>query len=519
MLVLLGIACLLFGIGSFLPKVKWRPEIFGVLNIFLLSVAVFGVMSVQAQLSNNTIYFHFALIIAAFLVVPLSKTKPILLKSISGLLAFSPYLLFNQSFDFLGFKVLFNTNGVVFLPALIWIMITVADFLLPRIITRFFCNKENEIESMVFASIIAIGSFIGFFFGQSFGVFLVGIGALLAVQGGKTRDFSFAYTLLGALMILASLSSILTLIENPDFAIYFSGQMMMAFFGAIVLLLTYHHVEKITVLSGLVFIKVVGFFVVLITFGGLLKEDVGGPLYLVFLLIFSLPIVIVWQINKERQYLPLLLILFGSTVLILPFFKTIPEVETTVDSNVQNDQVVKKAPVRIAYEALPTIDFVRDINTEIKINSDSSLIEFELGVIPSITKGSFKLWEGSITKTSVNTLKLSVQLPLVGMSTKSKERDASLMAAGYFNKAKTPIISYNATLVSDLNGNYTGIGKLKMGTGSAKVDVKLKATKRTDLFTILRGELSVDRTKFGMLSDPKIGDVVRVYVTAYLPNK
>jgi polyisoprenoid-binding protein YceI len=519
MLVLLGITCLLFGFGSFIPKVKWHPEIFGVLNIFLLSVAVFGVMSVQAELPINMIYFHLALILAAFLVVPLSKTKPIFLKSISGLLALSPYLLFNQSFDFLGFKVLFNANGVVFLPVLAWVMITVADFLLPRIIKRYFCNQEHEIESIVFASIIAIGSFIGFFYGQSFGVFLVGIGALLAVQGGKARDFSFSFTLLGALMILASLSSILTLIENPDFTIYFSGQMMMAFFGAIVLLLTYHHVEKITWLSGLIFLKIVGFFVVLITFGGLMKEDIGGPLYLVFLLIFSLPIVIVWQIGKERQYLPLLLIIFGSALLLLPFFRIIPEELANINSNELSLVVKKKTTVRVPYETLPKIDFQLTLNKINTFDSDSSFIDFELGVIPSITKGSFKKWTGSITKTSDNTIKLEVALPLTGMTTRSSDRDASLMGVGYFNKAKTPIIRYNAILTQDENGNYIGTGKLKMGTGSASVNVKLKATKQTTLFTVLQGELIVDRTKFGMLSDPKIGDLVRVYVTAYLQKK
>jgi polyisoprenoid-binding protein YceI len=286
----------------------------------------------------------------------------------------------------------------------------------------------------------------------------------------------------------------------------------MAMFGAIALVLTFNHIQKTTLFAIVCFLAIYCLFLIMIPLAGLQKEDLGGPLYLLFFLLFSVPIVILWQKNKPMTFLPIFPLIFGTVAFLLPSF-AIPTDPVSKNENKLVD-VPKASPV-LTFEQQTTLlpTFIEEKKYE--IDSDSSTILFELGTSPSITKGSFSKWNGSFKLRSATEGTLSVNLPLPGMSTKNEYRDESLMSKGYFDKAKTPTINYE--LVANLAPNhiFSGVGTLKMATGKENISAKFKVIRETSTHIIATGTLEVDRTKFGMLSDPKIGDIVRVNVQAF----
>jgi hypothetical protein len=201
MLLAISLFCLTISFASFIPSIRSRTETFAPIYFLAFSLASFSYCLHQATVPIGYALVSLALLVCAYLILPVAKTKPKLLLLLSFSLASSPFLMYGASFDYFGFKVLFTTNGVVFLSLLTWTLIVSTDFILPLLAKRFFCNDGKQIEAIVFVSIIAITGGIGFFFGQYFGLFIVAFGALLAVHTGRNRDYLFAYSTIAGLLI------------------------------------------------------------------------------------------------------------------------------------------------------------------------------------------------------------------------------------------------------------------------------------------------------------------------------
>lgn len=147
------------------------------------------------------------------------------------------------------------------------------------------------------------------------------------------------------------------------------------------------------------------------------------------------------------------------------------------------------------------------------IVSDASSLEFELGPSDARTKGMFKSLTGTFTFQDGGAgSSVTVQLPLTGFTTYNDFRDESLMDESYLHAEKYPQISFTSSEWIEagkqiqIKGNVTLRG-IKQNIRVVLNLVDSGKDAKGD-YLLLMGKSKLDRTKHGMSSDPKIGDVV-----------
>lgn len=148
-----------------------------------------------------------------------------------------------------------------------------------------------------------------------------------------------------------------------------------------------------------------------------------------------------------------------------------------------------------------------------KIRSEASSLEFELGPPETRTKGFFQSVKGNFDFDSIaSKSSAKVELPLSGFTTQNTYRDESLFSAEYLDATAFPTLVFQSVKWTQRGKKITLSGDFTMKGIKQRlsIQVKIVATGKDKKgeYLLLSGLSSLDRTKFGMSSDPKIGDIV-----------
>jgi polyisoprenoid-binding protein YceI len=257
-----------------------------------------------------------------------------------------------------------------------------------------------------------------------------------------------------------------------------------------------HFIIPLTLISALIFLEI-------------LKEHVGGLSAFVGIII---GLILKDKQQQKTSLLALISISFGIILMSIPFLQPEQIKEKKNDKiMLLTDNSDKKEEVITPFD-LPGKK-LSEISDSWKINSDNSKIDFELGPKDARTKGMFKIITGVFDiEKQIGNSNLNVTIPMTGFSTFNSFRDDGLKGSDYFDVAKFPNLTFKSKLIKELNDKYlvNGIFEMKGIKEEFELDLKLIefGTDKKGEFAILVGKSNLNRSKFGMKSDPKIGDLV-----------
>jgi polyisoprenoid-binding protein YceI len=185
------------------------------------------------------------------------------------------------------------------------------------------------------------------------------------------------------------------------------------------------------------------------------------------------------------------------------------KVETLLD-NSENQSTAKKDVMDIPAIALSA----GDAGAWKSIAANSKL-EFEVGPPASRTAGAIKDFSVDIQLDKAGVLNsLDVKMKCNSLTTFNDIRDESVLGDEFIKCEKYPEITYRSREIQKMGEDYKIIGDLEFGGEKAEVVLDLrfvsKVNKDGDEVLVFVGKSMVDRTKHGMTSDSKIGDLVDI---------
>lgn len=160
----------------------------------------------------------------------------------------------------------------------------------------------------------------------------------------------------------------------------------------------------------------------------------------------------------------------------------------------------------IIIERLP----LNEVIGKYKIETESSLISFELGPEGGVTKGAIRSFSGRIeVKDDILASTFNIQMPISTLTTFNQMRDDAIMAPEYFNSDKFDKMTFVASSLKatnleneyDLTGRFTLLGVTK------ELTIRIMRLDEKDAF-VLVGNGSLNRTLFGMTADSRQGNDV-----------
>ncbi len=157
----------------------------------------------------------------------------------------------------------------------------------------------------------------------------------------------------------------------------------------------------------------------------------------------------------------------------------------------------------------PTVLPLTELSGNYSIQTDASVVQFELGKEGSRTKGQFKKVSGSFNITEdLSKASVNVVMKMKDFTTFNKMRDKSLASDDYFNTDRYPQMTFKGTgFVDKGNDLYEVEGTFTMLGKSKPVTVKLQRVELEDRIVLI-GSGSLDRTEFGMTPNANEGNVV-----------
>lgn len=435
--------------------------------------------------------------------------------------------------DFMDYPLIFNAKNALLIPV-IAAMFPVLIRFKSSFLSRFFSVDEQQMHRSL--TIIGIGMLTlgSYFFASNFGLILAASGyfateiylnaetekpnrgsmvlfllafAFIFIKSGGVEVASFLYgsTIIGLFSGLGIAWWISTSDQVPDKAI---------------LKKILYFLIPIALIAGLIYLEKI-------------KEHTGGLSAFSGLLVgLSLG---VFQLKKSTFALFVSMVSWSMACALfsLPAFQPALEHkrivkhtkldDLTTEPEAENQQLPEKQETDTV--AKPVAE-AKTIEGTWKINSDASKLEFALGPADTRTKGEFTVINGSFKFNKENQLLgAEVSLPLSGFTTFNEFRDEGMMEPGaaHFDAAAFPEISYKAKSAIQKNNSYTLKGEFTMKGISAKMNVPLKLMDQGEdkkgKYLLFVGQSSLDRSKFGMESDPKIGDLVDFNFTIELRLK
>jgi polyisoprenoid-binding protein YceI len=246
---------------------------------------------------------------------------------------------------------------------------------------------------------------------------------------------------------------------------------------------------------------------------GKANENFGGiPAYIGALIGASLGLL---ALANEQQTVSFQALLIGISGLVLAQFA--PEKTTEKKSRVAQTETVQTTEETEQPDVLDVPAIVPDAKMAGNWKSDNkaSKVDFQLGPEGGVTKGGV---EGFDVRLKMNAgaepEQLTVKIPSAKVTTFNPMRDETVHGATYLNVARFPNMSYTSTAIRKDGEHYIVSGNFEMLGKKAPLELKLKfaagGKENGKDFLVMVGKTAVDRTKFGMTSDAKIGDVVEV---------
>ncbi len=504
---LIIISFLVLGISAFLINLKAKEKYYTLLNyLFFVLISVFSLQGFENQ-SEGVSIVSFLIMFVSFHVIlnMIFKRKRIEIFSVLSLAIF--WIYYNSRIEFQSYPLFFDFKNVLILP----ILGAIFPFLVHY--KAKFLEKILKIEKLsVSLHSMSIGFliFIGLFFGNNFGVFLCAISYFVSeLHFNKFKEsktyYSFYLFALSLLLIFVHESKI-------EIASFLHGSTFLGLFVGIGISLWINALKsskEISIWKKLIHFLVPLFLISVIIFFELFKEHVGG--------ISAFAGIIIGLILKDRQQqktnlLGLISISFGIVFIALPFLQ--PKIinikkndKIALLTNNSDKNVEEKSVFDLTGKKL------NEIVNSWNINSENSKIEFELGPKDTRTKGIFKIINGAFKiNNEVEKSNLNVSIPMKGFSTFNTFRDDGLKGSDYFDEINFPNLIFTSKLIKEKNDAYSINGNFEMKGIKQELDLDLKlidfGKDKKGEFALLVGKANLDRSKFGMKSDPKIGDLV-----------
>ncbi|MES2590190.1 MAG: YceI family protein [Bacteroidota bacterium] len=152
------------------------------------------------------------------------------------------------------------------------------------------------------------------------------------------------------------------------------------------------------------------------------------------------------------------------------------------------------------------------------IDKDNIKVNFKLN--KEGTKGtftgvetSFEFDENDLAKSS---LKATVKVKT--LSTENKKRDQHLLGDEFFDEAKFPTIVFKSSSIEKSKSGYTANGKLTMKGQTLDVKVPFTFEKDKGGNSLLKGSMTVNPYKFGVIKDSKMKEET-VSISVEIPFK
>ena len=271
--------------------------------------------------------------------------------------------------------------------------------------------------------------------------------------------------------------------------------------------------------SKTIFLKGILGPVVFVALSGLLffvYEAFGGRLSVVATVLgAALVLPLLNQIFENRTYGGMAIIL-GSALLILPQIEHKREevVQVSQDDKISSD-LDKLSYTNEQGEVVETaLNDITKYPGTWTVDTASSIIEFKVLGVESVTDGFFKGFVGSIKiSEDFRATSIDIEIPVATISTFNKTRDKSLRNDDiFFDEAKFPKMSYKIQNIRIENDQFVADGTFTMKGISLPVQTTFvlsgAGTVNGKEAIILEGSGALNRTKFGQSSDMSIGDEI-----------
>lgn len=419
-----------------------------------------------------------------------------------GIVSVAGFFFFmGKTINFQEYPLVFDFKNMLILPVTAAIFPFLVE-LKAKLLAKFF--PELELENGIYHIATGILILISLFFGSTFGLVLSGVtlyGVEIYLNRNKEHK-NYHSVLVFSLALLAFLveksgtetatllqsSTLLGLLVGTGIGVLFSKAFQIA------------HTKYLAKATIMVLSLLCVFLVVYIE---LFKEHLGGVSGFAGLLVGFL---LVSKARNELLNLSFLAFSFGIFILALPKLQPAQGDEA---KNSKFDKIAGKT----GEEEGPKGKDISEITGDWKINGKASKIDFELGPKDTRTKGTFKTVEGEVSiLDDVEKSFIKANVPMSGFSTFNAYRDDGLMGEDYFAADKFPVLTFKSANWSEADGLYLVEGEFTMKGVKKKVELEMifleKGKDEQGEYALLSGKSSLDRTKFNMESDPKIGDIV-----------
>jgi polyisoprenoid-binding protein YceI len=504
----LVIALVLIAIAVFLWRTNGRDQ-YQLLAILqsTLAIAVFWMIGDSLSTDNGLIFTGLltGILVIHFGISRFWKNKAFYWPPIFVLASTSLFFLFQRElFTFSDYDLNLIKPEILILPLLGSIIEPIANAK-EKVLGDFFkidYKNRRGISRGSFVFVIGLFLFVGHFVASYIGVSMVmlGFGASLLYH----KRSGAVWNMYLGMIAFASFGYFATL-SDLDTSNLLLGRVMegLLFGGAISLFLnTLGRARKnqtiATVLSWFLFVVVP----VLLIFLGTVNVNFGGVDSFIGLLAgFGFTALLGINTRKNSS---LLAVYFAVGMLIIPML-SIQETEemATIVLNSNQDEKLKEQ-----IDLFEAAGQVIDATGEFEIDSKNSKITFELGPKGGRTKGAFKSFSGDFSLGDEN--KIAVIFPVKELTTFNSYRDESLMEDTYFNEPKFPEMTFVYTSMESLGDKYMVKGNFTMLGVSKEQKLEMKYLGKTGVSGahVFIGRSKIDRTAYGMKSDPKEGDIV-----------
>jgi polyisoprenoid-binding protein YceI len=496
------ISCLIW-----LKKIEILEEINHL--IFIILVLVLALNGFENQASGlRIITFLISILSLNWLFSRVFKKK---FAIVFGILSLMSLMIFEHvELNFLAYPIMFDLKNSLLIP-----IFTIFIFGVQFLVNKFISKKDNQLT--IASEFILLGLLILFsvIFSGNFGLFILGTSYAVLSNYFKTKNHYYL-----PIFGLAFIVYFFKLNEIASNTILQVSSLTGLFIGIGLFYLINIKNEGLSIFKKIIYLILAIF----ITLGSVyiekIKEHTGGMnallgIFLTFIVLFS-------TLRKENKSI---WVGFMSFLIVLTFFANVsfPSAKNTKIDDFEMFEEIEEAsnePNQIVSDSLQKSNGVNIISDTLKaLNpllgkweiSENSKIKFELGPTDARTQGEFQLIKGSIyfdENPSKN--ELNVALPLANFTTFNDYRDQTLMEKDFLNRAVQEILLFNSSKWKQNGKNFQVVGDFKMKNILQKMPIIIKVNgfKNKNKTLLISGKSTLDRTKFDMSSDPKIGDIV-----------
>lgn len=502
----------LLGILAFVIQKKGRFEQIDILHLlFVAAIAILLKSDFQDENLANTWSYSLIFVLAInFLLSRWSKLRSPFIRLIPPLISFSVLLAiyWNDSFSYLGENFDISNKATFLLPIMGIVMYDFARMKL-KFLKKIFGLDETIVHSIM-PFLIGLTALIGAFNAQGYGVFLVGTGFLAASFYNPIGSKHILHSILGLSLIWMFAAENSIELIDLRFAKVIGGLFVGAFIGGF-LLRMWSVEKKKNVALLLTYFLCVFLLVMLLVVGAKVYESFGGvEAFLGALVGFALTNSVLYakkgdqEVNQSSVTMSalVLFILIGLIIPPLLVNEEALEVQKTLESIAPKNEEGEE--IEVAY-----ISF-EGLTGKHEIIQESSIISFKLGPDGSVTKGAIKEFSGSFNFTEeLSNSNFNIELPVLNLTTFIPTRDKSIMGAEYFNQKKFPLMKFSGSkLIGGTEENsYEMIGSFEM-LGTKKEEKVLVQRIEEEGKIVLVGSGDIDRRDYGMLDDPREGNIV-----------